>query len=289
VSGPWKTDFEVDAGTESLIRAHCNVHGCNRWDSGYSLFALDSATGEDFLFYEPNASTAIWNLAGQQYTFSPSAFTANTVNTTTVNATTVTTTGLTAGYQGRAQIAAGGSSGYSNFTLNGNNADGSRIGFIGGGTSDPNLYLDVPAGGAFDFRVNNVHDITFTGDGGGTVQTNVLQTQQVTGSGSTPAVTVGAAAGSGASGSVSGTPLSGVLTLTTGGTPSATGSLATIGWALPSATPPQGCSLMPRNAAAASATGTIYTGAPATGGWTVSVGATALSGSTTYAWSYQCM
>ena len=34
VSGPWATDFEVDAGTLSLIRAHCNIHGCNRWDSG---------------------------------------------------------------------------------------------------------------------------------------------------------------------------------------------------------------------------------------------------------------
>lgn len=282
-NGPWKTDFEVDAGTDSLIRAHCNVNGCKRWDSGYSLFALDSATGEDFLYYAPQVSTAQWTLGGTQYTFAPTGFTANVVN-----ASSVSTTGFTAGYQGRAQIAAGGTSGYSNFTLNGNNADGSRIGFIGGGSSDPNLYLDVPAGGSFDFRVNNVHDITFTADAGGTVQTNVVQTQQVTGSGSTPAVTVGTAAGSGASASVSGTPLSGVLTLMTGGTPSATASVANIGWALPSGTPPQGCSLMPRNAAAASATGTIYTGAPSTSGWTVNVGAAALAGSTSYAWSYQC-
>jgi trimeric autotransporter adhesin len=84
VSGPWSTDFEVDAGTLSLIRAHCNVHGCNRWDSGYSLFALDSATGEDFLFYSPNSSTASWSLGGQSFTFAPTGFTANNVKASTL-------------------------------------------------------------------------------------------------------------------------------------------------------------------------------------------------------------
>ena len=99
------TDFEVDAGTLSLIRAHCNIHGCNRWDSGYSLFALDSATGEDCLYYAPQLSEAIWTLGGQQFTFAPSGFFANNVNTTNVTATTVTTSSLTAGYQGAAQLA----------------------------------------------------------------------------------------------------------------------------------------------------------------------------------------
>ena len=74
VSGPWKNDFEVDAGTNSLIYAHCNLHGCNRWDSGYNLFTLDSATGQDGLFYSPQVSTAIWTLGGQQFTFAPSGF-----------------------------------------------------------------------------------------------------------------------------------------------------------------------------------------------------------------------
>lgn len=69
--------------------------------------------------------------------------------------TTLTTPSFAAGSSGRAQIAAGGSGGYSNFTLNGNNADGGRIGFIGGGTSDPNLYLDTITGGGFHFRANN--------------------------------------------------------------------------------------------------------------------------------------
>lgn len=89
VSGPWTNDFEVDAGTGALIRAHCNLHGCNRWNSGYSLFALDSATGEDFLFYSPSNSSVAWSLGGQSFTFAPNGFSANTLNATTINATTI--------------------------------------------------------------------------------------------------------------------------------------------------------------------------------------------------------
>jgi hypothetical protein len=83
VSGSWNNDFEVDAGALSVIRAHCNLHGCNRWNSGYSLFALDSATGEDFLYYAPQTSQATWTLGGQNFTFAPSGFTANNVTTST--------------------------------------------------------------------------------------------------------------------------------------------------------------------------------------------------------------
>jgi hypothetical protein len=77
--------------------------------------------------------------------------------------------------------------------------------------------------------------------------------------------------------------------VTTGTAPAASSTLATMGWTLPSSTPPQGCTLMPRNANAAAVSGTIYTGAPTTGGWTVGVGGTALAASTAYSWSYQCM
>ena len=292
-SGPWSTDFEVDAGTQSVIRAHCNLHGCNRWDSGYSLFDLDSASGQDFVYYAPETSTIYFSLGNAPgIAFTPNAIsvgslTATTANTTTVNATSVATTSLTAGYQGHAQIAAGGTSGYSNFTLNGNNADGQRIGFIGGGGSDPSLYLDVPTGGEFNFRVNNIRDITLTGDNGGTVEANVVQAQQLTGSGGAPSVSAGAAA-RGGSASIAGTTISGVLSVTTGASPAASGTLATVGWSLPSSTAPEGCSLMPRNAAAAAASGTVFTSAPSTSGWTVNVGATALSASTSYSWSYQC-
>lgn len=288
VSGPWRNDFEVDAGTEAIIHAHCNLHGCNRWDSGYNLFELDASTGQDSLYYSPVVSTAIWSLGGQQFTFAPGGFYTTNVNVTNVNATTVATSNIDAGYQGRVQLAPVGTTGYSNFTLNGSNDNGSRLGFIGGAPGDENLYFDSPTGGQFVFRVNQAWEVTLTGDAGGTVKTNVVQAQQVTGAGAAPSVAAGSAAGGGASATVSGTPLSGVLSVTTGTSPSAGNTLATIGWTLPSATAPQGCSLMPRNAAAAAVSGTIFTGAPGGSGWTVNVGATALASSTNYMWSYQC-
>jgi hypothetical protein len=89
VSGPWRNDFEVDAGSEALIHAHCNIHGCNRWDSGYNLFELDAATGEDGLFYSPQLSTIVWTLGGRAYTFSPTTLTAPAISATSVNATTI--------------------------------------------------------------------------------------------------------------------------------------------------------------------------------------------------------
>jgi hypothetical protein len=46
--------------------------------------------------------------------------------------------------------------GYTSFTFNGNNSDGSRLGMVAGGTGDSNLYLDTPGGAGFTFRVNNV-------------------------------------------------------------------------------------------------------------------------------------
>jgi hypothetical protein len=287
-NGVWNNDFEVDAGQQALIRAHCNVHGCSRWNSGYALFALDSVLGEDFLSYQPQNHTVDWQLGGQFFTFSAtSGFSAKTIGATTVNATTVNATTLTAGYNGNAQLAGGGT--YTNFTLNGSNNNGTRLGFVGGGTGDPDLYLDVPTGGSFQFRVNNVHLIALSASNNGTVQSGVVQVQQVMGSGSTPSMSTGSAAGTGGSHSLSGTTLSGVLTVTTGTAPAASSTLATMGWSLPSSTPPQGCSLMPRNANAAAASGTIFTGAPTTGGWTVNVGGTALAASTAYSWSYQCM
>jgi hypothetical protein len=90
VSGEWRNDFEVDAGSHSLIYAHCNaVAGCSRWDSTYDLFLLDSAVGSDFEQYEPQSSTVTWNLQGNPYSFSPTAFTARTINVGTLNATTI--------------------------------------------------------------------------------------------------------------------------------------------------------------------------------------------------------
>jgi len=88
-TGVWRNTFEGDAGQESVLRVHCNLHTCSRWDSGYNLFALDSHIGQDFLSYDPNSDTATWNLAGTFFSFSPGGFSAGTVNATTLNGTTL--------------------------------------------------------------------------------------------------------------------------------------------------------------------------------------------------------
>jgi hypothetical protein len=374
----------VEAGTQSLIRAHCNVNGCNRWDSGYSLFALDTPTGEDFLYYAPQSSTAQWMLGGQQYTFSPTAFTAPAVNIGPISGTS---NGFASAGKSVALSQSGDVYGATSLTLE--NRDGLNgalfqnagielvdFGFLDSASYQSNLRVSSNgftngynnAKGEFDFVVNTtaqggtpavstmfmganstqlypgsqgqvsinvpartnpnaalaVNGSVSVGSYAGTVaapasglivsgsvgigssspagllsvgSSNQFQVdgsgdvtvRQIVGSGATPTVSAGSGAGSGASVTVSGTVISGVVTVTTGSGPAASAALATVGWTLASGTPPQGCSLMPRNAAAASATGTIYTSAPATGGWTVNVGPTALSGSTAYAWSYQCM
>ncbi len=90
--------------------------------------------------------------------------TGGTINGTTIGGTTpaagtftaLSTSTFAGGANSNLQFAPSASGGgYSNFTLNGNNADTTRLGFIGGGSSDPNLYLDVPAGGIWVLRVGN--------------------------------------------------------------------------------------------------------------------------------------
>ena len=64
--------------------------------------------------------------------------------------------------------ATGGTLGYSNIALNGNNSNGSRIGLVGGGpsTGDMNMYVDVPTGGNFVFRVGGTAPTCTLGTGG---------------------------------------------------------------------------------------------------------------------------
>ncbi|QMV18833.1 hypothetical protein GOB94_09160 [Granulicella sp. 5B5] len=90
VSGPWGNDFEVDAGASAVMRVHCNLYGCGRWDSSYQLFDLDAVSGgQDYLTYSPQSRTAAWDVGGISYSFSPQAFTAPTINVGTLNATTI--------------------------------------------------------------------------------------------------------------------------------------------------------------------------------------------------------
>jgi trimeric autotransporter adhesin len=390
-NGVWNTDFEVDAGALSLIRAHCNWHGCNRWDSGYSLFALDSATGEDLLFYNPATDSVQWSLHGQTYTFSPSGFstsaplTSGSVNTGTNGSVTtgsistsgtslsMTQTGDVYGatslslenrngtngalfknsgielvdfaFQDSASFQSNIRAASNSFTNGYNNAKGEMDFLVnttnqGGAQAVSTLYLGANSGqfypgGHGQISINvaaatnpnaalAVNGSVSVGSYAGTTAapanglivsgsvgigspspagllsvgaTNQFQVdgsgdvtvRQIVGSGASPTVSAAPAAGSGASATVTGTAVSGVLSVTAGTGPSASAALLNVAWTLGSSTPPEGCSLMPRNAAAAAVAATIYTGAPSTSGWTVNVGATALSASTLYSWSYQCM
>jgi lysophospholipase L1-like esterase len=88
-SGMWQRTMEMQAGEENVFSIHCNSHGCERWNSGYNLFELDSSSGADTIGYLPESSTLQMTFHGSSYQFSPQAFTAGTINAGTVNATTL--------------------------------------------------------------------------------------------------------------------------------------------------------------------------------------------------------
>ena len=89
VTGIWERTLEMPAGEQALFTVHCNSHGCGNWNSGYSLFELDSSAGVDVESYQPGSSTLQMNFRGTTYQFSPQAFTAGTINVGTINATTL--------------------------------------------------------------------------------------------------------------------------------------------------------------------------------------------------------
>jgi hypothetical protein len=95
-SGIWQRTMEVQAGEASVFSVHCNSHGCGKWNSGYSLFELDSSTSVDTVNYQPETSTMQMFMRGIGYTFSPQAFSAATVNAGTINVGTINATTLNA-------------------------------------------------------------------------------------------------------------------------------------------------------------------------------------------------
>lgn len=90
IEGVWKNSMEMQAGESAVFDVHCNSHACNRWNSGYDLFHLDSATGTDRFSYTPSTSTMSYSLGGTAYSLSPTGLTAGTINASTVNAGTIT-------------------------------------------------------------------------------------------------------------------------------------------------------------------------------------------------------
>ncbi len=104
--GVWNRTFEVQAGEQSLIHAVCNSKGCNRWNSGYNLFELDSAVGSDTVAYRPDLSAVSMSMRGTGYSFTPQAFNAGTANIGTLNVTTLNV--ANGGGQAGMGLAAGG-------------------------------------------------------------------------------------------------------------------------------------------------------------------------------------
>lgn len=88
-AGPWKRTMVADAGEQSVFTIHCNLHGCNKWNSAYNLFELNSSVAVDTISFNPSTSGLNLTLRGTPYSFTPQGFTAGTINATTVNATTL--------------------------------------------------------------------------------------------------------------------------------------------------------------------------------------------------------
>ena len=167
-TGVWRDTIDATAGAESLLRVHCNLHGCNRWDSGYAVLSMDSHQGQDFLFYDPNSNTASWNLGGTGYSFSPGALTAPTVNSTTVNATTMTTNTLAASAVSAANLGVSGTatlvSGTQVVSFDGGawiNMPTSGPSGLGSGGPGANPWIAYASAGGDYFQNANSGDIAF--------------------------------------------------------------------------------------------------------------------------------
>ncbi len=89
VLGVWNHSLTLQAGETSAVHVNCNSHGCNKWNSGYDLFLMDTGVGQDSVGFAPQSSTLNFSLRGTGYQFTPQAFTAGTINVTTLNAGSV--------------------------------------------------------------------------------------------------------------------------------------------------------------------------------------------------------
>jgi trimeric autotransporter adhesin len=258
--GPWNNILVTQAGDQTLFRVSCNSHGCNRFDSDYALFALNSAVGVDQLVYSPESSTATWLLGGAVYSFTPTSFSAPTINVQTLNANTIT-----GGVTGAA-ITSG--------TIN-----VARLPLFGpsGTTHSAGIVPDPgPTAGTTRFLREDGTFAVPAGGGG-------------SGGGGVPTIAVGSAAGTGASATVTGNNLAGVISVITGTGTTALATLVTVTFNGALATAPQGCELMPRNANGSGQVAMIYTTAPSTTTWAIAVAGGALPASiNSYQWSYQC-
>lgn len=110
------------------------------------------------VFSAANLTNFPFSISGLTANCVPKAATATTItgcSSASDNGTVfLVTEQVSAGSSGNLQLGSdpGGAS-YSSLTFNGTLVDSAKIGILGGGTGDPNLFYDVPTTGAHEFRV----------------------------------------------------------------------------------------------------------------------------------------
>jgi len=133
VGGVWNNSMEMEAGESAVFDVHCNSHGCNRWNSAYDLFHLDSSTGADRVNYSPQTNTMSYYLGGTTYIFSPQGLTTATVNASTINAGTIS-----GSFTGQAATVG---------TINGLVTAGANVTVTGSGTASSPYMIAASGGG----------------------------------------------------------------------------------------------------------------------------------------------
>ena len=98
-SGVWNRTMEAQAGEIGVFQIHCNSHGCGRWNSGYNLFELDSASGQDQVSFQPASDVLSVSMNRTNYSFTPTTFSAPSINVGALNATTLNVTSNTTAAQ----------------------------------------------------------------------------------------------------------------------------------------------------------------------------------------------
>jgi len=202
VTGVWTNAVSVQAGESSAFYVRCNSHGCNKWNSPYNLFNLQSNAGVDTVQYAPGTSTMTFNMRGAAYAMSPTAMTVPTLNATTINATRInglqqatpsSVGGVTLGANATSAVLANVATSGSASDLTSGTIDPERLpsGALGGVCASTVEYTATPtfavtcANATFHMVLNgNVTSETFTGLAPGQHITLIFQV------GSTPGYTV---------------------------------------------------------------------------------------------------
>lgn len=177
------------------------------------------------------------------------------------------------------------------------NAGATQVQYNAAGGIDAKTWDTYIAGNLLTFRaVNDANTAAFSWMGvtrTGMTVTNVtfgvpLYISQILPSGTGPTIAAGTAAGTSPTVSVSGFDMDHRLTITTGTATTASATLATISFGTAYLVTPQGCSLQPTNASASSQVSTVFPAYPASYGYTINVGTTALPANTTLTYSVHC-